>query len=171
MESPEQAQTPRTSNPIIDHRDPPQENSNGGPMPVNPRRYQLEVYEVAVKRNTIVVLETGAGKTLIAVMLISHIGQTIKSNGAKNFIVFLAPTVHLVNQQFEIIKSHTQFEVGEYHGGKGVDDWTEKDWENEMNQHDVLVMTPQVLLDALKRAFLSLETVGLMVIDECHHAR
>ncbi|PON73127.1 Endoribonuclease Dicer-like3a [Parasponia andersonii] len=171
MEFPEQAQTPNTSNPIIDHRDPPQENSNGGPMPVNPRRYQLEVYEVAVKRNTIVVLETGAGKTLIAVMLISHIGKTIKSNGAKKFIVFLAPTVHLVNQQFEVIKSHTQFEVGEYHGGKGVDDWTEKDWENEMNQHDVLVMTPQVLLDALKRAFFSLETVGLMVIDECHHTR
>ena len=31
-------------------------------------------------------------------------------------------------------------------------------------------MTPQVLLDALRRAFLSLEAVGLLVIDECHRA-
>ena len=61
-------------------------------------RYQSEVYEVAKKRNTIFVLETGTGKTLIAAMLIDHIGQTIKSSGLKKIIIFLAPTVHLVNQ-------------------------------------------------------------------------
>lgn len=31
-------------------------------------------------------------------------------------------------------------------------------------------MTPQVLLDALRRAFFTLEAVDLMVIDECHRA-
>lgn len=31
-------------------------------------------------------------------------------------------------------------------------------------------MTPQILLDALRKAFLSLEAVGLMIIDECHRA-
>ncbi|KAK5773170.1 hypothetical protein PVK06_049475 [Gossypium arboreum] len=31
-------------------------------------------------------------------------------------------------------------------------------------------MTPQILLDALWKAFLSLEMVSLMIIDECHHA-
>lgn len=31
-------------------------------------------------------------------------------------------------------------------------------------------MTPQVLLDVLRRAFFNLEAVGLMVIDECHRA-
>lgn len=29
-------------------------------------------------------------------------------------------------------------------------------------------MTPQVLLDALRHAFLTLETVRLMIFDECH---
>ncbi|KAL5559568.1 hypothetical protein UlMin_035779 [Ulmus minor] len=135
-----------------------------------PRRYQSEVYEVAKRRNTIAVLETGAGKTMIAVMLMNHVGQEVKSSGDKKLIVFLAPTVHLVNQQFEVIKSNTNFQVGEYYGGKGVDDWNSESWEKEIKEHDVLVMTPQVLLDALRKAFLSLEVVCLMVLDECHRA-
>ncbi|KAM6559383.1 hypothetical protein CsatA_028622 [Cannabis sativa] len=169
MESPNQTQNQKTLNDCDDHF--LQLNSHVSIKPsINPRRYQLEMYEVATKKNTIAVMETGAGKTLIAVMLIQSIGQTIKSAQVKKIIIFLAPTVHLVNQQFEVIKSLTEFEVGECYGGKGVDDWTEQVWQNEINQHDVLVMTPQVLLDALRRAFFSLESVGLMVIDECHRA-
>jgi endoribonuclease Dicer len=61
-------------------------------------RYQSKVFEVAVKRNTIAVLETGAGKTMIAVMLIKQIGQAVFYSGVKRLILFLAPTVHLVNQ-------------------------------------------------------------------------
>ncbi|RRT42507.1 hypothetical protein B296_00046461 [Ensete ventricosum] len=34
----------------------------------------------------------------------------------------------------------------------------------------VMVMTPQILLDALWKGFLNLDMVHLMVIDECHHA-
>jgi endoribonuclease Dicer len=33
-----------------------------------------------------------------------------------------------------------------------------------------MVMTPQILLDALRKAFLSIEMIRLMVLDECHWA-
>ncbi|XP_028790121.1 endoribonuclease Dicer homolog 3a [Neltuma alba] len=134
---------------------------------IHPRKYQLEVFEVARKQNTIAVLETGSGKTFIAVMLINDIGQSIKYSGVKKLIIFLAPTVHL---QFKIIKDLTNFDVEEYYGAKGVDTWNLERWEKEINDHDVLIMTPQILLDALRKAFINIETVCLIIIDECHRA-
>ncbi|XP_020236555.1 endoribonuclease Dicer homolog 3a isoform X2 [Cajanus cajan] len=137
---------------------------------MNPRRYQIEVFEVARQRNTIAVLDTGSGKTLIAVMLLKEVGQEIKTSGVKKLIVFMAPTVHLVNQQFKNIKHLTDFQVEEYYGAKGVDAWNLKTWEKEISNNDVLVMTPQVLLNALRKAFLRIEMISLIIIDECHRA-
>lgn len=135
-----------------------------------PRSYQMAVYEVALRRNTIAVLDTGAGKTMIAVMLIKEIGKELRMSGDRRLIIFLAPTVHLVSQQFEVIKVHTNLEVAYYVGAKGVDEWTAACWEKEVSAYQVLVMTPQILLDALRKAFLTLDAVRLLIFDECHHA-
>ncbi|KAK3162796.1 hypothetical protein QOZ80_1BG0093880 [Eleusine coracana subsp. coracana] len=135
-----------------------------------PRRYQLDVYEVAMRQNTIAMLDTGAGKTMIAVMLIKYFGKISRTSSDRKLIIFLAPTVQLVTQQCEVIKSFTDFEVEHYHGAKGVDQWKAVNWQEEFSKYHVMVMTPQVLLHALRQAFLTLDMVNLIIFDECHHA-
>ena len=62
------------------------------------RQYQLEVLEQAKSRNTIAFLETGAGKTLIAVLLIKSICDKMRKENKKMLAVFLVPKVPLVYQ-------------------------------------------------------------------------
>jgi ERCC4-related helicase len=59
--------------------------------------YQLEVLEKAKQENTIVYLETGTGKTLIAAMLLQSIAHRIRKP-SRNIVVFLGPTVCLIQQ-------------------------------------------------------------------------
>lgn len=62
------------------------------------RQYQLDVLEQAKKKNTIAFLETGAGKTLIAVLLIKSIYNDLQTQNKKMLAVFLVPKVPLVYQ-------------------------------------------------------------------------
>lgn len=62
------------------------------------RQYQLDVLEQAKKRNTIAFLETGAGKTLIAVLLMKSISAELQKQNKKMLAVFLVPKVPLVYQ-------------------------------------------------------------------------
>ncbi|KAL5572244.1 hypothetical protein UlMin_021841, partial [Ulmus minor] len=62
------------------------------------RQYQLDVLEQAKKKNTIAFLETGAGKTLIAVLLIKSLSSDLQKQNKKLLAVFLVPKVPLVYQ-------------------------------------------------------------------------
>ncbi|KAL3645874.1 Dicer dimerization domain [Castilleja foliolosa] len=140
---------------------------------LTPTDYDMKVYEVAMRRNTIAVLDTGPGKNMIAIMMIREIGKSLKADdngGGKKLILFLAPTVHHVHQQYKEIKTQTELRVDEYYGARGVDEWDDKTWEKETNENDVFIMTPQILLDALENAFLSIEAFCFVILDECHRA-
>ncbi|KAH9670547.1 Endoribonuclease Dicer [Citrus sinensis] len=99
------------------------------------RNYQLEALENALKQNTIVFLETGSGKTLIAIMLLRSYAYLLRKPSP--FVaVFLVPKVVLVPQQAEAIKMHTDLKVGKYWGDMGVDFWDGATWKEEMSKHE-----------------------------------
>ncbi|KAG0549124.1 hypothetical protein BDA96_01G228300 [Sorghum bicolor] len=138
---------------------------------LQPRGYQVEVFAAALRGNTIAVLDTGSGKTMVAIMLArEHVLRARAGETPRRIVVFLAPTVHLVHQQFEVIREYTDLDAVECHGASGVGDWNAKRWKEAIGSKEIVVMTPQILLDALRHAFLTMCVMSLLIFDECHRA-
>ncbi|KAI5069811.1 hypothetical protein GOP47_0016112 [Adiantum capillus-veneris] len=137
----------------------------------NARSYQMKILAKALQENTIAYLETGCGKTLIAILLIKEMASSMREKNQKFRAVFMAPTVCLVLQQTSVLRINLDLQVECYYGAKGVDKWSASMWKEEMNSNEVLVMTPMVLLDAVRHGFLSLSSFHLLIFDECHRAQ
>ncbi|KAI8637061.1 putative dicer-like protein [Parasitella parasitica] len=143
---------------------------------LSPREYQYEIFKKAAYGNTIAVLDTGAGKTLIAVMLIKYMlaieNEKSKSNKdyKKKITFFLVDRVHLVFQQANVIRANCDARIKELCGDMNVDSWKEATWIDIWDNNDICVLTAQIFLDNLRSGFLTLDRVNLLIFDECHHA-
>ncbi|CAL3972823.1 unnamed protein product [Diplocarpon coronariae] len=148
------------SSPILD--------LNDGPLVIKARPYQMEMLEESVKRNIIVAMDTGSGKTHIAVMRMQHELEHMSSN---QIIWFLAPTVALSAQQFAYISSQiTSVQCKFMSGADGVDRWTDQShWDAVLKNIKIVVSTYQILLDALVHGFVLMESLALIVFDEAHN--
>ncbi|XP_045498782.1 endoribonuclease Dicer isoform X2 [Colias croceus] len=142
------------------------------PSEMEPRLYQTQLEEIAVKKNTIIHLPTGSGKTFIAVKLIKRFMNALKKpwgeGGKRTF--FLVNTVPLVNQQKVVILRSCPLEVGGYSGEDRVDFWKKAKWDNELSKYHVIVMTSQILNDMLTHQYIRIQDINLIIFDECHHA-
>ncbi|KAL5774848.1 hypothetical protein ACOSP7_012405 [Xanthoceras sorbifolium] len=133
------------------------------------RKYQLDLCKKAMEENIIVYLGTGCGKTHIAVLLINELSHLIRKP-QKNICIFLAPTVALVQQQARVIEESLDFKVGTFCGSSKPLK-SHHDWEKEIDQYEVLVMIPEILLRSLYHRFIKMELIALLIFDECHHAQ
>jgi ERCC4-related helicase len=71
------------------------------PSSVEHRDYQANIAAAAMKESTLVVLPTGMGKTIVALMVI---GDTFLKGKGK--VLFLAPTKPLVEQHAGFLRKH-----------------------------------------------------------------
>nr|AIE15766.1 Dicer-like protein 4a [Salvia miltiorrhiza] len=133
------------------------------------RKYQLDLCKKALEENVVIYLETGCGKTHIAVLLIYEMGHLIKKP-QKNICIFLAPTVALVQQQAKVIANSIDFKVGIYCGSSAHVKSLHY-WKKEVEENEILVMTPQILLHNLSHCFIKIELIALLIFDECHYAQ
>lgn len=107
-------------------------------------------------------------------MLIKELSEALLSIGEKKTI-FLANTVPLVTQQASFIRRHCPLDVGEYYGDRVIEErlldyWDQSIWDRELSNNQVLVMTPQILVDMIQHSFIDINRINLLIIDECHHA-
>ncbi|KAM9202687.1 endoribonuclease Dicer [Dugong dugon] len=137
-----------------------------------PRKYQVELLEAALDHNTVVCLNTGSGKTFIAVLLTKELSYQIRGDFNRNGkrTVFLVNSANQVAQQVSAVRTHSDLKVGEYSNLEVSASWTKEKWNQEFTKHQVLVMTCYVALNVLKSGYLSLSDINLLVFDECHLA-
>lgn len=127
-----------------------------------PRGYQQKIFETCTKKNCLVVLPTGLGKTLIALML--TIKRMKEFPGEK--VVFLAPTKPLAEQHLNSFKKHLPELFGEMQLFTGMVNAKErkKIWQTA----DIIFSTPQCVANDLRNNLYSLQEVCLFVEDEAH---
>ncbi|KAJ6025012.1 hypothetical protein N7540_005809 [Penicillium herquei] len=133
-----------------------------------PRGYQLEMLEASLQQNIIVAMDTGSGKTQIAVL---RIIAELEISGPDKLVWFLAPTVALCMQQHEVISSQIPaVKTRTLTGMDNVDRWTEQSaWDKVLEDVRVVVSTHAVLSDALNHGFVRISGLSLLVFDEAHH--
>ncbi|XP_011616905.1 endoribonuclease Dicer isoform X1 [Takifugu rubripes] len=136
-----------------------------------PRKYQVELLEAALEHNTIVCLNSGSGKTFIAVLLTKELSHQIRGcyREAAKRTVFLVNTAASVAEQAAAVRTHSDLQVGEYSDLEKMT-WTDQRWSQEMTENQVLVMTCHIFLYILKRQILLLSKINLVVFDDCHLA-
>src|SRR4030042_5444983 len=129
---------------------------------VSPREYQQKIFESCKEKNCLVVLPTGLGKTLIALMLTIERMKTFP--GEK--VVFLAPTRPLVEQHMIYFEKHLSELFGEMTLFTGQVDAAQRKklWQNS----DIVFSTPQCVANDLKKGLYDLKNVCLLIEDEAH---
>ncbi|KAH1434448.1 Dicer-like protein 2 [Aspergillus fumigatus] len=136
--------------------------------PYQPRNYQLEMLEASMKENIIVAMDTGSGKTHIAVL---RIKAELDICSPDKVVWFLAPTVALCIQQHEVIASNLPaVRTRTLTGLDKVELWTDQSiWDAVLNGFRVIVSTHAVLADALSHGFVKMSQLALLIFDEAHH--
>lgn len=141
----------------------------------NPREYQRELYERAKRQNTIAVLDTGSGKTLIAVMLIRWmIDQELERRAAGNppkVTFFLVASVTLVYQGYSVLTTNIDDSIARVCGADNTDNWNMPKWTKLFEENKVIICTADILLACLHHGYITMDQINLLVFDEAHHAK
>lgn len=126
------------------------------------REYQHNIANSAVKASTLVVLPTGLGKTIVALLVLAK--ELKKKN---NKILFLSPTKPLVNQHAQFLKKVLTIDDSVVVFTGEVSPVKRKEmWDNSR----IIVSTPQVIENDLISKRIDLKDISLIIYDEVHRA-
>jgi len=130
------------------------------PQTVEKRLFQLDLAATALKASCLIVVPTGLGKTVIALMV-------LLARMDKGRVLFLAPTKPLVEQHAvflqRVLKDREMVTMmtGESPPEKRIESW---------GQSRIVVSTPQVIENDLLSRRIDLKDVSLVIFDEAHRA-
>ncbi|CAH1258806.1 DDX58 [Branchiostoma lanceolatum] len=150
---------------------PPPEQRKLKDIPM--RGYQMELAIPALEgRNTIICAPTGSGKTRVAIKITrDHLedAQEGACADARRRVVFLVNKVPLVEQQHNAFREYLspKYDILPLSGEAAADIPVGE----TLPDYDVIILTAQVLENALRDELISLDTFSMLIFDECHHCQ
>ncbi|MDW5562650.1 MAG: helicase-related protein [Methanomassiliicoccus sp.] len=131
------------------------------PGSIQEREYQATLADSCYFYSTLVVLPTGLGKTVIALRVMAEV---LHRDGGK--VLLLAPTKPLVEQHAAFLDDHLVGRSVVQLSGEVPPEQRAAEW----NGHGVIVSTPQVVINDLRKGRIDLQGVKLIIFDEAHRA-
>ena len=131
------------------------------PGRVDYRDFQVELAGMAVESNLLVVIPTGLGKTLIAMIAAA---EMLRRGGRK--VLFLAPTRPLAMQHLDSFSRMFALKSFALFTGSAKPSERKEMWKMKR----VIFATPQVIENDLREKLYDLSGVALCIFDEAHRA-
>ncbi|HUT81172.1 MAG TPA: ERCC4 domain-containing protein [Candidatus Bathyarchaeia archaeon] len=135
---------------------------------IEPRLFQQTILNTCIKKNTLVVLPTGTGKTIISIL---HIAYLLQKNDISpgDFILIMAPTKPLVNQHAKSFRSFLKIapeRIVELSGAV-----TPANRKKLIEKALIVIATPQTIRNDLIHNYIDPKKCKLVYFDEAHRAR
>jgi ERCC4-related helicase len=132
---------------------------------IEDRDYQRRFVERALEANTLAVLPTALGKTVIAELVAAEILN--RHPGCR--ILFMAPTKPLALQHRESVLKHLKLREDEVAAVTGETAARASVWNNPWVRF--VTATPQTVWNDYRNGLVRLEEFALLIFDECHRSR
>ncbi|MDD3399185.1 MAG: helicase-related protein [Candidatus Methanomethylophilaceae archaeon] len=126
---------------------------------VEERSYQIALANACLNESTLVVLPTGMGKTIVALMVIAEV---LQRQGGK--VLLMAPTKPLVDQHRRTLETCLKDSPVSLLDGSVDPVKRSALWDAAR----VIVSTPQCVANDLENGRVSLDEVNLVIYDEAH---
>jgi Fanconi anemia group M protein len=132
---------------------------------IEDRDYQRRFVERALEANTLAVLPTALGKTVIAELVAAELLH--RHPGCR--ILFMAPTKPLALQHRESVLKHLKLREDEVAAVTGETAARASVWSNSRVRF--VTATPQTVWNDYRNGLIRLEEFALLIFDECHRSR
>jgi Fanconi anemia group M protein len=131
---------------------------------IKPRLYQEFIASTAIEKNTLCILPTGMGKTLVAIMVAAYRLE----NFPNSKILMVAPTRPLVNQHMKNFSNLMNLEKTEFIALTGK--IHANDRKVFYSKGRLFFATPQLIRNDVENKVLDLTDFSIIIVDECHRS-
>jgi len=131
---------------------------------IEPRLYQEFIAATAIDKNTLCILPTGMGKTLVAIMVAAYRLEKYP----KSKILMVAPTRPLVNQHMKTFRKLMNLKESEFVALTGKIHASDR--EIFYSKGRLFFATPQLIRNDIENKILDLKNYSLVIVDECHRS-